>query len=115
PVLLPFAQPDLGWSVSLTVSASHPAWVYTPAAQVAVDTIDFSALASVHPAIVPGRTVRCPRRFVHPLPLLRHWLHSVRRRMPEHPSDTPCRTTHRTESWVSPSLLRATPSASSEH
>ena len=88
-------------SVSPTVSASHPAWVYKPALQVAVDRFDFSALASVHPTIVPCRTVRCPGSFVHPLPLLRRWLHSVRRHMPEHPSDTPCRTRHRNETgWV---------------
>jgi hypothetical protein len=34
---------------------------------------------------------------------------------PEHPSGTPCRTQHRNESWVIPSLSRATPSATSEH
>src|ERR1700745_3182684 len=111
----PFAQPDLGLWVSLTVSASHPAWVYKPVAQVEVDRFDFSALASVRPAIVPCRTARCPRKFVHPLPLLRHWLHNVRRHGPEHPSDTPCRTAHRNESRAIPSLLRATPSATSEH
>ena len=40
-------------SVSLTVSASHPAWVCTPAAQAAVDRFDFLALASVRPTTVP--------------------------------------------------------------
>ena len=52
----PFAQPDPGLSVSLTVSASHPAWVCKPAAQAAVDRFDSSALASVRPTIVPCRT-----------------------------------------------------------
>jgi hypothetical protein len=46
--------------------------------------------------------------------LLRHWLCSTRRRKPEHPCDTPCRTARRIESWAIPSLLRATPSATSE-
>src|ERR1700687_3939170 len=44
-----FAQPDPGLWVCLMVSASHPAWVCKPAAQVAVDRFDFSALASVRP------------------------------------------------------------------
>src|SRR5262249_4034142 len=115
PLPLPFAPPDLGWWVSLTVSASHPAWVCTPAARVAVDRFDFSALASVHPTIAPHRTARCPRKFVRPLLPLRHWLHSVRRHGPAQPSDTPCRIPHRNETRVIPSLLRATPSATSEH
>src|SRR6266851_2345872 len=47
--------------------------------------------------------------------LLRRWLCSTRRRKPEHPCDTPCRTARRIESWAIPSLLRAPPSATSEH
>jgi hypothetical protein len=101
-------------SVFLTVSASHPAWVYKPAARVAVDRFGFSALAPVHPTTVPRRTVRCPRKSGGPLLLLHHWLGSVRRHTPEHLSDTPCRTAHRNESRAIPSLLRATPSATSE-
>src|SRR5271166_4912341 len=115
PTLPPFAQPDLGLLVRPTVSASHPAWVYTPAARVAVDRFGFSALASVHPTTVPYRTFRCLRKSGCPLLLLRHWPCSVRRHMPERPVDTPCRTAHRNESWAIPSLLRATSSATSEH
>ena len=89
-------------SVSLTVSASHPVWVYTPAVRVAVDRFGFSALASVRPTIVLPRTVRCLRKFVRPLPPFPHWLHSVRRPGPKHPSDTPCRTAHGNESWALP-------------
>src|SRR5438105_12399888 len=59
--------------------------------------------------------VRCPRMFGRLLLLLRRWLCSTRRRKPEHPCDTPCRTARRIESWAIPSLLRATPSATSEH
>src|SRR6266567_8897470 len=95
PALPPFAQPDPGLSVFLTVSASHPAWVYKPAARAAVGRFGFSALASVHPTTVPCRTVRCPRKSGCPLPLLRRWLYSVRRHTPKHLSDTPCRTVHR--------------------
>src|SRR5262245_47716462 len=97
------------------VSAFHPAWVYRLAARVVVDRFDFSALASVRPTIAPRHTARCPRKSGCLLPLLRRWLHSVRRHGPEHPSDTPCRKAHRSESWAIPSLSRATPSATSEH
>src|SRR6516165_8878511 len=77
-------------SVYLTVSASHPAWVCKPAARVAVDSFDFSALAPLRPAIVLRRNVRCLRKFVRPRPLLRHSLCRVRRHKLEHPSDIPC-------------------------
>src|ERR1700682_291987 len=97
------------------VSASHPAWVCKPSAQVAVDRFAFSPLASVRPTTVPCRTLRCSRMSGCPLLLLHHWLCSVRRHTPEHLSDTPCRTAHRNESRALPSLLRATPSATSEH
>src|SRR3984893_13300244 len=110
-----FAQPDPGLSVCLTVSASHPAWVCRPAAQEVVDRFDFSALAPVRPTTGPCRTLRCSRMSGCPLPLLRRWLYSVRRHRPERLSDTPCRTVHGNESWAIPSLLHATPSATSEH
>jgi hypothetical protein len=80
-----------------------------------VDRFDFSALASVRPTIVLLRTLRCPRTFGRLLPLLRHWPCSVRKRKPEHPCGTPCRTVRRSESLAIPSLLRVTLSATSEH
>jgi hypothetical protein len=75
--------------LSLTISASHPAWVDKPVAQVEVDKIDFSALASVRRAIVPAVCLdghECPA--VHSRG--QHSLYSVRRHRPEHLSDT-CR------------------------
>src|SRR5271157_4209111 len=75
----------------------------------------FSALASVRPTTSSPRTLRCPRRSGHLLLLLRHWLCSIRKRMPEHLLGTPCRTERRSETWAIPSLCRATPSATSEH
>jgi len=75
----------------------------------------YRRLAPVRPTIVPRHTVRCPRSSGGPLPLLRRWPCSVRRHTPEHLSDTPCRTAHRNESRAIPSLLHATPSATSEH
>src|SRR6202040_4424728 len=85
-----------------------------PVVQEVVDRFDFSALAPVRPTTVPCRTLRCSRMSGCPLPQLRRWLYSVRRHRPEHLSDTPCRTAHGSESWAIPSLLRATPSATSE-
>ena len=98
----------------LTASAFRPAWVSTPFGQVAVDTFYFSALAPVRPTTSPLRTLRCLQTFGHPLPLLRHWLCSSRKRKPERLVDAPCRTEHRSENWAIPSLCRATPSATSE-
>jgi hypothetical protein len=97
-----------------TASASRPALGCKPAAQVAVDRFGFSVLASVRPTTVPNRAVRCPRMSVCPLPLLRRWLCNVHRHMPERPSDTPCHTARRNEGRAIPSLLRVTPSATSE-
>src|SRR5260370_1936937 len=85
-----------------------------PAVQVAVDRFDFSVPAPVRPPTVPNRAVRCPRMSDCPLLLLRHWLCNVCRHMPEHPSGTPCHTARRDESRAIPSLLRVTPSATSE-
>jgi hypothetical protein len=62
------------------------------------------------PPVVPAR-----HSFVKAFELLRRWSCSVRRHTPEHLADTPCRTAHGNESWAIPSLLRATPSATSEH
>jgi hypothetical protein len=42
-------------SVFLTVAASHPAWVYRPAARAVVDTFDFPALAPVPPSLYSVR------------------------------------------------------------
>src|ERR1017187_4660725 len=69
----------------------------------------------VRPTIARLHTLRCPRTSDHPLLLLHRWLGSIHRRRSERPSGTPCRTGHRNESWAIPSLLRATPSATSEH
>jgi hypothetical protein len=69
----------------------------------------------VRPTTVPNRAVRCPRMSVCPLPLLRRWLCNVHRHKPERPSGTPCHTPRRNESRGIPSLLRVTPSATSEH
>src|ERR1019366_9296240 len=41
-------------------------------------------------------------------------IHFIRRHTPECLSDTPCRTVHGNEGRAIPSLLRATPSATSE-
>src|SRR6266404_2054511 len=102
-------------SALLTVSACRPAWVYTPAARVAVDTFYFSALASVRPTTSSTRTLRCPQMFGRLRLLLRDSLCSIHRRMPKRLLGTPCRTEHRSENWAIPSLCRATPSATSEH
>jgi len=80
-----------------------------------VDTFDSSALAPVRPTIARLRTLRCPRTSGRPLLLLHHWRGSIHRRRSECPFGTPCRTEHRSESWALPSLLRATPSATSVH
>jgi hypothetical protein len=84
------------------------------AAQVAVDRFDFSVPAPVRPTTAPHRTARCPQMSGCPLRLLRHWLCNVCRHTPEHPCGTPRRTAHRNESRAIPSLLRVTPSATSE-
>src|ERR1035438_4903384 len=81
-----------------------PAWVCILAAQVSVGSFDFSAIASVRPTIASPRTPQCPRSSDRPLPLLRCWLCSERRRTSAHPRGTPCRTVHRNESWAIPSL-----------
>src|SRR5215471_21287746 len=99
----------------LTVAASHPAWVCRPAVRVVVDRFDSSALAPIRPAIALLRTLRCPQRFGHRLPLCQHWLGNMHRRRPQHLFDTPCRIARRNGSWAIPSLSRATPSATSEH
>jgi len=95
--------------------ASRPAWVSTPAVRAAVDKFYSSAPASVRRASASGCSSRCPRTSGRPPLLRRHWLCSIRRRTPAHPSDTPCRTKHRSENSPFPSLCRATPSAASEH
>src|ERR1039458_8547916 len=96
-------------------AASRPAWVCRPAARAVVDRFDSSALAPVRPTIARLHTLRCPRTSDHPLLLLHRWLGSIYRRRSERPSGTPCHTGHRNECWAIPSLLRATPSATSEH
>ena len=102
-------------SALLTAAVSHLASVCTPAGQEVVDRFDSSALAPIRPTIVLLRTPRCPRTFGRPLLQLRHWLCSIRRRRPERPCGTPCRTARRNESRALPSLFRVTPSATSEH
>src|SRR5206468_1539250 len=97
-----------------TASAFRPAWVSTPAVRAAVDTFYFSALASVRPTTSSPHTLRCPQTFGRLRLLLRGLLCNIHRRMPSHLLDTPCRTEHRSESWATPSLCRATPSATSE-
>src|SRR5215467_1600964 len=114
PTRLPSAQPDLGWSVSLAVSASRPVWVCTPAEQEVVDRFAPSVLAPVRPTIAPRHMPRCPRMSGRQLLPLRHWLCSIHMRKSERPCGTPCHTVHRSESWALPSLCRATPSATSE-
>ena len=102
-------------SVLLMDAASRPASVYTPAARGVVDRFDFSTLASVRPTIALLHTTRCPQTTVRPLPLLRHWLSSRRRRTSVRPCGTPCRTVRRNEKRAISSLYRATPSVTSEH
>jgi hypothetical protein len=111
----PFAQPDPGLLVSLTASASHPAWVCKPAAQVAVDRFDFSVLPPVRPATAPNHAARCPRMSDCLLLLLRHWLCSSCRHMSEHLFGTPCHTACRNDSRAIPSLLHVTLSVAPEH
>ncbi len=101
-------------SALLTASAFRPAWVSTPAVRAAVDTFYFSALASVRPTTSSPHTLRCPQTFGRLRLLLRGLLCNIHRRMPSRLLDTPCRTEHRSESWATPSLCRATPSATSE-
>jgi len=94
-------------SALLTASAFRPAWVSTPAVRAAVDTFYFSALASVRPTTlhpissmssnVWPSTPAAPRCFA-----------TFIGRMPSRLLDTPCRTEHRSESWATPSLCRAT-------
>ena len=95
-------------------AVSHPASVHTPVEQEVVGRFDSSALAPIRPTIVLLHTLRCHRTFGRRLLPLRHWLCGNRRRMPERPCDTPCRTAHRTESWATPSLFRVTLSVTSE-
>ncbi len=71
-------------------------------------------LAKVFPARPTQSSGKRDSHASSPLLLLRHWPCSVRRHTPEHLSDTPCRIEHRNESRALPSLLRATPSATSE-
>jgi len=79
-----------------------------------VDRFDFSALAPVRQPPFPAvrfDVLECLAVTPAAPPLAC----SVRRHRPEHLSDTPCRTAHGNESWAISSLLRATPSATSEH
>src|SRR5215469_5148856 len=103
-----------GAEISLVVAVSRPTLVCTPPAQEEVDRFGFSALPPVRPTIARLPYASMSVTSGHPLLLLRHWLCSIRRRMPEHPFDSPCRTKHRNESWALASLCRATPSATSE-
>jgi hypothetical protein len=101
---------QLCW-LCLTVSASHPAWVCKPAAQVAVDRFDFSALASVRPTTVPAvrfDVLEC--LAVHSRGSAVGFAAFVGTGQNIFP-DTPCRTAHGNGSWAIPSPLRATPSA----
>src|SRR5689334_14613716 len=110
-----FPPPGLGWWVFLTVAAGRPASEYRRAGPAVVDKFDSSAPAPVHPASVPPRTLRCPGISGRPLPPLRRCHGSPGRRTPACPCGTPCRTVHRSESRMPPWLLRAAPSATSEH
>ena len=92
-----------------------PAWGSTPpAARAAVDTFYCSALAPVRPTTSLPHTLRCPQTFGHLRRLLRYWLCNIRRRTPERPAGVPYRTEHGSENWATPSLCRATLSATSE-
>src|SRR6516225_2047136 len=102
-------------SALLAAAAYRPVLVYTLASPEGVDKFDLSALAPVRPTIALRRIPRCPQRSGRLPRLLRHWLCSIGRQMPEHLFGTPCRTARRSESRAIPSLCRATPSATSEH
>jgi len=69
---------------------------------------------SVHPTIAPRRRIRCPRSPDHPHRVRRRWLCSIGKRTAECPRGTPCHTEHRSDTWVIPSLWRATPPVASE-
>ncbi len=68
----------------------------------------------VHPTIDLPRRPRCPRNLDRPHRVLRRWLCSTDRRTARCPRGTPCHTGRRNDTWVIPSLWRATPPVASE-
>ena len=99
----------------MAACSSRPPWGCIPVGPEAVDTFDSSAHAPVRPTIALPHILRCPRTSGCPLLPHRRWPCSKSRHGSECPCGTPCRTEHRNDSRAIPSLLRATPSATSEH
>src|SRR6266481_347972 len=73
------------------------------------------AQAPVRPATAPPHTLRCPQSPVRPRPVRPCWSGTGHRHVPGCLHGSSCRTGHRSDSQLPPSLSRVTPSAASEH
>src|ERR1700680_4789872 len=73
------------------------------------------AQAPVRPTTAPPRTLRCPQSPVRPRPVRPCWSGTGHRHVPGCLHGSSCRTRHRSDSQLLPSLSRVTPSAASEH
>src|SRR6266481_6493877 len=73
------------------------------------------AQAPVRPATAPPHTLRCPQSPVRPRPVRPCWSGTGHRHVPGCLHGSSCRTGHRSDSQLLPSLSRVTPSAASEH
>src|SRR6202048_3353325 len=71
--------------------------------------------APVRPATARPHALRCPQSPVRPRPVRPCWSGTGHRHAPEYPHGSSCRTRHRSDSRLPPSLSRVTPSAVSEH
>src|ERR1700730_3302159 len=71
--------------------------------------------APVRPATAPPHTLRCPQSPVRPRPVRPCWSGTGHRHVPGCLHGSSCRTRHRRDSQLLPSLSRVTPSAASEH
>src|SRR6476660_2566930 len=73
------------------------------------------AQAPVRPATAPPHTLRCPQSPVRPRPVPPCWSGTGHRHVPGCLHGCSCRTGHRSDNRLPPSLSRVTPSAASEH
>src|SRR6202035_2456985 len=73
------------------------------------------AQAPVRPATARPHTLRCPQSPVRPRPVRPCWSGTGHRHVPGCLHGSSCRTGHRSDSQLLPSLSRVTPSAASEH
>src|ERR1700730_3624519 len=71
--------------------------------------------APVRPATARPHTLRCPQSPVRPRPVRPCWSGTGHRHVPRCLHGGSCRTRHRSDNRLPPSLSRITPSAASEH